>query len=248
MLEISGNYRGIVTSDEHVPFHDPKALALVNRVAKWWKPNLWLLNGDQLDCYDLSTFIKNPDVGVGFQAEIDLWHREVVGPQMASVPEAEFIKIDGNHEERYPRYIAKSEGIKDLRAVQLESVMELEKLGIRYAPRGVILNDRLLVTHGDFALKWAANSARAQLEDVRYRYNVIIGHAHRQGQVMVRVGDDWSIGQENPCLCSLDPEYVTEPDWSLGFTLFLSSPKRTHTIPVHIYPDYSCYVGDRLFT
>src|SRR3989304_4347832 len=57
---LTGDFRGSVSSDEHVPFHDPKAIALTCEVLSWWKPTVHIFDGDQNDWYGLSKFDTNP--------------------------------------------------------------------------------------------------------------------------------------------------------------------------------------------
>lgn len=247
MIKINGFFKGVVTSDEHSPFHDPLAIKLANKIIQWWDPNIVLLNGDQLDCYDLSTFSKDPELTKGFQREIDIWHKEILIPQKNAAPNAKFYKIDGNHEERYNRYISKLGGLTELRSVRLENALELSRFDIGHAPDGMILNDSLFVSHGEVAKKWSGSSGLQVLEDTRYRYNVIIGHTHRAGRAPVRVGDSMIIAQENPCLCSLEPGYINTPDWMQGITLFNCTPEYTFIQPV-TFNNYKAYVGNVLFT
>lgn len=217
---LSGNLRGSVTSDEHAPFHDPKAIALACEVLRWWKPDVHIFNGDQVDFYSVSRFEKNPARQFGLQEEIDQTVEEVFAPVRRAIPKARIIKIDGNHETRLDRYLHSHPEMFGLRVLRMENLFGLDKLSIDYAPQRVRCDSLLDISHGTRVNKWAGYAARAEVELRRYAINTITGHVHRSGRFETRVMDRHVIGQENPCLCSLNPEYMVDPDWAQGLTLF----------------------------
>lgn len=88
-IQIQGYMRrGIVFSDIHAPFHDKKAIALAAKIAQWWKPNVAIWNGDNLDCYSISKYNKSPDRTERLQDEIDSWHIEVMAPLLSALLQA----------------------------------------------------------------------------------------------------------------------------------------------------------------
>jgi len=62
--------------------------------------------------------------------------------------------------------------------------------------------------------------------------STITGHVHRSGTFKTKVGDTWKTGQESPCLCTLTPEYMRNPDWQQGITLFTVTDKICRIYPV----------------
>jgi len=50
----------LILSDIHLPFHDVKALEAALSYGDKYKPECILLNGDILDCYALSRFVRDP--------------------------------------------------------------------------------------------------------------------------------------------------------------------------------------------
>lgn len=247
MLELKGSFRGAVVSDEHSPYHDPKAIKLANLVLAWWQPELLILNGDQLDFDELSCFEKDFRRTQQTQSEIDTWHKEILEGQLDACPGAEVVKLDGNHEKRLLKKLAKSQGLDSLRNFSMQTALELDKYGIRHDSYAVKINQQLLVTHSESALKWSGNSVRAELENFRYAINVIIGHAHRGGSVQVQTMDGHVSGQENPCLCSLNPHYLNTADWLQGLTLFDVTPRACFLQPVLFSRDYQTRIGKELF-
>jgi len=50
----------VVMNDLQIPFHDKQVLELVLSFVERLKPHGVVLNGDVVDCYQLSDFTKNP--------------------------------------------------------------------------------------------------------------------------------------------------------------------------------------------
>jgi predicted phosphodiesterase len=248
MIELKGRFRGAVVSDEHSPYHDPRAIALANKVLAWWEPEILILNGDQLDFDELSCFEKDAKRTQQTQSEIDIWHTEVLEGQLTACTGAEVIKLDGNHEKRLLKKLAKSEGLDSLRNFCMQTALELDKFGIKHDPYAVRFNDQLLVTHGESALKWSGSSVKAELENFRYGINIIIGHCHRGGTVQIQTMAGHVTGQENPCLCSLRPHYLNTADWVQGLTLFDVTPTACFLQAVTFSRDYQTTVGKQHFS
>lgn len=248
-MQIKGDVRGAVVSDEHVPFHDQAAIDLSNKILAWWQPDVLILNGDQLDFYDLSDFDKDPKRSETIQDEIDVWHSNVAEPQRRAVQNARVLKLKGNHEERLERFLARhGRALNGLRALEYQNLLEMQRFGIERCDDEVVLNQNLLVTHGSLVRRWAGASAQSTLAALRYGISVIVGHVHRSGFVSVRTWNGQVYGVENPCLCRLDPPYTTRPDWQLGLTLFHSTPKSLYIQPVVIDANYTTMIGDKTFT
>lgn len=221
-IVIHGSVRGATLSDEHSPFFDPRAIDAAVKVLEKWQPDVLVFAGDQLDCYHLSKFDTNPARLFNLQDEIDLWRRGVLRPVRRAVgPKCRIIKIDGNHEKRLTKYLWTHPELFGLRALQMASLLELEKENVEYTPERVRFGNVLEVSHGKFVRKWAGASAAAELLERRYSRSTITGHVHRAGRFVTKDGRGGTVtGQENPCLCSLSPEYMVDPDWQQGLTLF----------------------------
>jgi len=247
-ITVSGDVRGIVFSDIHAPFHDKNAIALAAKVAKWWQPQVAIYNGDDLDFYQLSRFDKNPARTWRTQDEIDIWHIECVAPINAALGKCRKIKVPGNHEDRLRRKLWANPDLFGLRSLELPELLQLTQYGIEYAELRVRLGNVLEVSHGTRVAKWAGYTARSEQELRRYSIDTITGHVHRAGKFVTRVGDGYTVGQENPCLCSLSPEYMTDPDWVQGITLFTIRNGVARIQVVQFEPDYTCEIGKEFFS
>jgi predicted phosphodiesterase len=246
-LLIEGNVRGSVSSDEHAPFHDPKAIALACDVLKDWKPDVHIFAGDQIDFYNISRFEKNPARKFNIQDEIDQTQEEVFAPVRRALPRKRIVKVDGNHDNRLLKFLWQRPELFGLRVLQMENLLDLDKFGFDYAPRRVRFGNLLEVAHGDRVSKWPAASAKAELEKRRYAISTITGHVHRAGRFETRVLDGWVVGQENPCLCELSPEYMPDPDWQQGVTLFEIKDGALWVGAVRFTADYRAFAHGRWY-
>lgn len=247
-ITIQCDCRGIVFSDIHAPYHDRNAIALACKVARWWKPDVAIFNGDDLDFYMSSRYDKNPARTFRVQDEVDIWHIECVAPIVAALPtKCRKVKLPGNHEERLRHKLWQNPDLFGIRSLELPDLLELRQRGIEYATQRVRFGYELEVTHGERVSKWAGMSAKAEQEKRRFAIKTITGHVHRAGRFQTRAGEGFTVGVEAPCLCSLDPEYMTDPDWVQGVTLFTvrNGVARIQTVQFEL--DYTCEVGKDFF-
>ena len=244
IVTLEGNWHGAIVSDIHSPFHDAEAIKLAAAVIKWWNPNILIYNGDDLDCYLLSVFDKNPSRALNLQGEIDLWHQEATAPlNRAAGSNCRKIKLLGNHEHRFRKVLWKNPGLYGLRALEWPALLGLPERGMDFVEMSVRFNKTLEVTHGERVNKWSGMSAKAESEKRRYSISTATGHVHRSGRF-----DTWTINghiqaQEIPCLMDLSPEYMTEPDWVQGLTLFDVKDGHLYLESIKFNDDYSCFAG-----
>jgi hypothetical protein len=247
IVPVNGNVKGAVTCDVHVPFHDRDALKLAAKVLEWWKPDVHVMAGDHLDCYSLSTYDKNPERTESLQDEVDAWHCEVVAPLSAAVgKKCRQIYLPGNHEQRLRKHLWRHPQLFGVRSIELANLLELAYYGIEYAELAVRCAGVLEISHGTRVSKWAGASARAEQELRRYTISTITGHVHRAGRFQTHTMRGTVIGQESPCLCSLEPEYMLYPDWVQGLTLFEVRDGRLWVEAVVFSSDYTCMVGGKV--
>ncbi|MDW8006564.1 MAG: metallophosphoesterase [Thermomicrobium sp.] len=93
----------VVLADLHLPEADPDALALAETIVRDLAPDVVVLNGDLLDVYALTSWPRSPERR-SFATEV-----ERVRAQIAAVarwaPDARWIWLHGNHEQRFVRYL-----------------------------------------------------------------------------------------------------------------------------------------------
>ena len=212
-------YAIVYSGDYHVPYHDESVLEPLNKFLAWLKPDCHIRNGDIHDFYGLSKFVKNPKLKCNLQSELDLCYR-VLKKQKDASPDTLNIFIEGNHEARLQRYLwDNADALSDLRCLELPRLLGLTDLGFKVASYedGLMINDIFLARHGELIRKYSGWTAKAHAE--KHGGNGIVGHSHRGGEYFKRTRFGLTGWAENFCLCSLDPEYCSFPDWQQGFTV-----------------------------
>lgn len=248
-LLIPGNVRGAAVNDTHAPYHDLNAIALAAKVIKWWKPDVLIHNGDQCDFSGLSKFEQNPARKFRAQDDVDQWQTEVAIPlNMAAGSQCEKIVLPGNHDLRALKLLWQFPELFSVRALHLPALWEVDKLGMTYVGYAVVIDGVLEVSHGTKVSVHAGYAAKAELLKRGYSISTITGHVHRAGRhEFARPYGGVVIGQESPCLCNLEPEYMVDPNWVQGLTLFEVKDKQVWIQAVEFTPDYRCHVGNKWF-
>jgi len=214
----------IYWADAHVPFADWPLMGAIGKVIRDFQPRREFIGGDTQDCYDLSTFDKNPtrrftlsDEGRQGVALID-YHKSL-SPGMEQYWE------DGNHEDRIRRWLWRNAGsMYELRDVDtgeailsLPSLLNLKDRGVHYYPFPSRLDYQgFIITHGPKRGGPSKHCAKWMSEYIRS--SGVCFHFHRN-QSYSWAGDDglpqtfYVIGPT----CTLDPDYLEFPDWQQGF-------------------------------
>ena len=205
----------VVLNDLQIPWQDKPVLDLVLAFIKDLKPHGVILNGDVVDCYELSEFDKDP---------LKPWHldREMREAWLLLDALTPWTKerwwLGGNHEDRLRRTIWKNPKFARLSALRFEELFRIKDNGFNWKPYGgVVKLGRLLVTHGSLVLKHSGWSGRAHYD--KYGSSVLVGHTHRLGIYYRTNAKGIHAAYENGCLCKLNPEYVQYPDWQQGFSV-----------------------------
>src|SRR5687768_17608078 len=127
-----------ILSDIHFPYYDKEALNAAIAYLKKWKPDCILLNGDIIDCYHGSDYIRDPRQR-SFQYELDML-RSFIQQLRKIWPSQKIIYKIGNQEERWERTIlTRVPQFVDLRLFTMESVLNVTDLGVT-----VISNKRII--------------------------------------------------------------------------------------------------------
>lgn len=212
-------------SDIHIPYHDREALMLALNWGKQFQPDTILLNGDIIDCYQLSNFQKDPKERK-FNEELEELHN-FLSDLRENFPDVELIYKMGNHEERYERFLmtqAKDiDGLTDgdgLEILSWESITHAKKYGHKIVTnKRIIKAGKLNIGHGhEFgkSIFSPVNPARGYY--LRAKSSFIGGHYHQTSEHVERdlnggITGCWSTG----CLCDLNPAYMPINRWNLGF-------------------------------
>jgi len=208
-----------ILSDIHFPYYDKIALtAAINHLIEF-NPDCIILNGDIIDCYQLSNFERDPRQR-SFKYELDMLRNFII--QLRDLfPNARIVFKLGNHCERYERIILnRVPELIDLELFTFANVISAKELGIE-----VITNKRLMkaghlnIGHGhEFAKGFIQSVNPARGFYLRAKSNFIGGHHHRTSEhveqdINGKIIASWSMG----CLSELNPHYMPINSWNHGF-------------------------------
>jgi predicted phosphodiesterase len=225
----AGSY--LILSDIHLPFHDEDALALAIEYGMNHKVDALILNGDILDCYDVSRFgkeLRRPKISE--ELEMGRQFLKYVSEQFPRV----LYKI-GNHEERMRAYVLRNaRELGDLNEVSLEYLLRFHEYKIEAVNREMIKLGNLIVLHGHElgeSVFSPVNPARGFF--LKAKASTLMGHYHQvshhsESNLNGEQVGVWSTG----CLCNLSPEYrpYAYTKWSNGFAYVTVNEDKTFQV------------------
>jgi predicted phosphodiesterase len=219
-VEISDKRIGIL-SDIHLPYYDKKALVASVNSIKNFDASTVILNGDIIDCYQLSNFDKDPR-NRSFKYELDML-KNFFEDLRKAFPKARIIYKIGNHEERYERIILQRiPQLIDLDLVNFENVVKAREFGIEVVKnKRVIKIGKLNVIHGHeirAGIISPVNIARGFF--LKTKASTLGGHHHRTSEHIEHdLNGDFIGCFSTGCLCGLTPSYMPINSFNHGFAL-----------------------------
>ena len=234
----------VVIGDLHIPHHDRLLLLLFKKFLKYFKPDILVINGDLLDCFEISRFDKVPKEGQSLQEECDMAY-DILKEFRDILPDAQIDYIEGNHDWRLKQYlIKKAPELYGLRGLSIPSLLRLKELKINWVETQEGSSQwidtfkqygKLYVGHWNKVNKHSAMTAKNLVEDKGV--SLIQNHVHRGGMFCKRVIDGTQlVGIENFCMCSLQPSYTNNVNWQQGWTVVYLKDKshRFHAYPLQV--------------
>jgi len=241
--------RVVVLSDIQIPFEDPAAVNQALAIIEIVKPDTVILNGDIVDCYAESDFLKDPKKSA---ESIPETHERTDQLMRALKGIPQKLWVGGNHEDRWrkllwseapycKRLLAMHEEASGRAITLLDStksfakLFSMDKYGFTYYPYGhrlYLAEGNLAITHGKYASRHSGYSAKRTWEWLGK--SCIVGHTHRMGSFLVTQDGREMGAWENGCLCQLEPEYDDAPNWQQGFSVIRITGPQFHVIPVPI--------------
>jgi hypothetical protein len=242
-------YKDLIVSDAQIgfyrypdgrlePFHDRKALDLVLQAAQEIKyDRIWII-GDFVDLADWSDhFVRSPEVYFTTQPMLNeaywwLYQLRQTG--------AEVIFIEGNHEARLPRVLAKNsvQSLGLFRALEntgdeypimsIPNWLRLKELGIEYKggyPNSHDwVNKNLRISHGEIVRSTSMDTVRKMAND-NSRYSEVVGHIHRLETCYrsvhpyggVKMYGFYSVGTLARLQPPMPPAGISRVNWQSGF-------------------------------
>lgn len=213
-----GNNRILVLSDIHLPYHDVQALSIALQWGYEHKPNAIILNGDTMDMYQASRYVKDRRLR-DLNGEIEMT-RDFLKQLRDEFDCPVYFKI-GNHDDRWENYLKTVApellGIADF---ELKNVLRFGELGVtEIKSKQIIKAGKLNILHGHefgHSVFSPVNAARGLY--MRAKASSIVGHHHQtsehsENNLEGDVVTTWSMG----CLCGLRPEYMPYNKFNHGF-------------------------------
>jgi predicted phosphodiesterase len=207
-IEVKGK-KILILSDIHIPYHDIAALSTAIQCGLDEGVDTVILNGDALDCHELSDFVKDPKKRK-FKEELYAM-RTFVYELRQTFPNAEIIYKEGNHEERYWRYMrVKAPELFDIDAFDFATLCHLDKYDIKFIQGKNKINiGGLSLFHGhEFGKQFMPSVNVARGLFLKTKANAMCGHHHQTAEhterdVNGKVITCWGVA----CLSELSPDY-----------------------------------------
>jgi predicted phosphodiesterase len=215
---IVGNRNILFLSDIHFPYQNNDAIRLALDYGKSEKVDCVYLNGDTIDMYMLSRFIKDRRLR-NMSDELEMT-RNFLKDLQNHFQCPIYYKI-GNHEDRWQNFLKLQApellGIPDF---ELSTILRFGESGVQEVKSKQIAKaGKLPLLHGhEFFSGFAPPVNPARGLYLKAKESSIIGHHHRTSEhTEVSLSGDvtttWSVG----CLCGLQPEYMPFNSWNNGF-------------------------------
>ena len=197
-------------SDMQAPFHDIDAVTAAIKHLKQRDVNTIFLNGDIVDFYGLSFFIRDPRKR-NFKHERQEVLKMLMRIREAFPTQTIYYNLDANHEYRYERYMmVKAPELLDLEMFQIEELLCFDELKIKPIRNKYLIEiGRLPVIHGDTIFKGITSPAcPARTIYMKLNHSGIASHCHRTSNyvdmdVYDKVIGCWTVG----CLMSNNVKY-----------------------------------------
>lgn len=203
----------IIGSDIHIPFQDNKAVEAFKSYCKEIQPSAIVLNGDVLDFYKLSRFVKGE--GRNPYEEISEC-QELLKSLKEACPNSDIYYVIGNHETRLETYVLNNAPHLASLVEDVFTIIKTKDIGVIGCSE-VLINDNFICTHGKLLGSKAGMSAMKEIE--KHYMSGASGHTHRLAKFLTRKARRKFVWLETGCLCDLNPEYVQDPDWQQGFAV-----------------------------
>jgi predicted phosphodiesterase len=236
-----------VVGDHHFPYQDQKTQSLINRFLTELQPNYLIYNGDLCDFYQVSVFAKDPNRISKLQEDIDMV-TQMFESHKQTLPDTQLIMIAGTHEYRFEKFLwSRAAELSSLSCLTIPELYKLDRYEIKYIPfeQGLLINKVFLVLHGDIASIHSAYTAKRQYE--KHGGCGMCNHTHRGGSFYKRDRFGTWGWWENFCTCSLDPDWIRNPNWQQGFSLVHFTDHKRFWIEQIPIVDYAFLYGGRLY-
>jgi len=219
-IEVKGT-KFLILCDVHIPYQDNEALTVAINEGVRQGCDAVILNGDALDCHMISDFVKDPRKRK-FKDELYAM-RQFVDTLRQQFPTANIYYKEGNHEERYWRYMrVKAPELFDIDAFDFASLCHLDKHNITWIDGKSKLNiGKLSIFHGhEFGKQFMPSVNVARGLYMKTKVSSMCGHHHQTAEHNERDANGkfitcWGVA----CLSELSPDYNPYSRYNNGFAI-----------------------------
>jgi len=204
-------------SDLQIPFYDISAITCALKYGVDNNINTIFIDGDLVDFYAISSYEKDKRFR-DLVREIEMT-REFLSILRATFPNAQIYYKEGNHEERWARYIRQNakefEGLQEL---EFAAMFHLDKYNIHHITnRSFVQIGSLTVLHGH-EIRGVGGVFPARTLFMKTMTSAICGDCHRTSEYTAKTLTDrfhttWTVG----CLSVLRPHYSPGALYNHGF-------------------------------
>jgi len=217
---ILGAKKILVLSDIHIPYHSIAALTAAFEFGEREKPDCILLNGDTIDFFSLSKFVKDPKKR-SFAEELDMFGQFF--DILKSTFNCRIVFKTGNHEERYQHFLwTRGKELEGVHEFKLETIIRNRAPEVEYVDdKRIIKAGGLNIIHGhEFASGFFSPVNVARGLYLRGKTSALQGHNHQTSEhtepnMNGKITTTWSVG----ALCELHPAYMPINKWNHGFAI-----------------------------
>jgi len=219
-VELKGN-KFLILSDIHLPYQDNEALECAIEEGLKQGCDAIILNGDALDCHMISDFVKDPRKRK-FKDEL-YSIRQFLASLRNTFPNANIYYKEGNHEERYWRYMRiKAPELFDIDAFDFPTLTHCDKHDVKWIDGKSKLNiGKLSIFHGhEFGKQFLPSVNVARGLFMKTKVSALCGHHHQTAEHSERDANGkfitcWGVA----CLSELSPDYNPYSRYNHGFAI-----------------------------
>jgi predicted phosphodiesterase len=201
----------VICGDQHVPWHDKTVHATFLRFLKLYKPDGIIINGDFIDGYSVSKYLKGAiDLQLSDRTMITL-EKEMIPANnilddydMCIPKKCKKVFIYGNHEDRLRKFVGQNLNSILGNLISPRRLLNLDRRKyeiIENYPSGYYELGHLQVAHGS---KISVNASKGILDE--YRHSVVNNHTHTAAITYVGGIGVKQIGICNGCMCDFNSQ------------------------------------------
>lgn len=197
----------VTAGDFQFPFEDGDVFAAFLTFLATERPERIVLTGDILDLTSVSSYDKDPRLGLPVQQELARAHLRLAEIRAAAGKDASIFFVYGNHEARFSKWMAKKApelvGLMDANGVEMLSLANLlrfDTLGIQscldeqaayngpeHLRSYYKITEDLIATHGTYSRNSGGAASILPIAEAA-GVSVVGGHDHSQGMAFKTIG------------------------------------------------------------